>query len=972
MGIRKFKFVSPGISVQEIDNSQLPKIADKIGPVVIGRARRGPALRPVKVESFSEFIEIFGNPIPGGESGDVWRNGNFVGPSYGTYAAQGWLKNNSPLTYVRLLGAQHEDAATAGEAGWETKDSSGNANGIGVLDSDGGAYGLFLINSSSHGTLAVSGAGDTTPQTGTLAAIFYLNEGSIVLSGTYAGGTASGTGSALLVKSVGNQKEFKAIIRNGSSTETEITTFNFNKNSEKYIRKVFNTNPVLANPTVTTATNLKYYWLGQTFERQVDEYVTNSTAGEVFGVILGLKGDASTKEGSDFRFGMQAAQSGWVFCQDTQVVSGAANTYQPENMTKLFKFHCLDTGEGAQNNIKISIEEIKPSSNQVDPYGTFTVTIRKVEDSDNAVRVIEKFSQCNLNPNSNNYIGIKIGDKYISWDDNERRYREYGNYDNRSRFVRVELNSDVDNAAINPVLLPFGVYGPVCHKGFSLVSGSDKPQSFGSNNDASDFTGAFVRGNADIVRSVGNATEFFQPGTLVFTGAFVFPKLSLRATSSDGNLSNSTEAYFGLDTSISRGSTRFDPGYVDYVYPMPVGYNSFSANTSETEYSWIFSLDDLSGSGANTTNAIYVSGSRAAGTSLTAVDADNYKGVLDSGFDRFTFPIYGGFNGVDITESDPFNNADMEGATETTNYAFNSVKRAIDCVADPEVVECNILTMPGLTHEGLTSHILTVCEDRADCLGIIDLKGGFIPKTENNSGDSSTANRGDVTTVIDNLKARGINSSYGCAYYPWVQARDTIQGSTLWMPSSVVGLGTMASSENKSELWFAPAGFNRGGLTEGNAGIPVVGVRQKLTAKERDKLYEANINPIASFPSEGIVIFGQKTLQVTPSALDRINVRRLLIYIKKELSRMASRVLFDQNTKTTWNRFLGMVSPFMRSVQSRFGVQEFKIVLDETTTTPELIDRNIMYAQMFIKPTRSIEFIAIDLSIESSGVSFVD
>jgi phage tail sheath protein FI len=192
------------------------------------------------------------------------------------------------------------------------------------------------------------------------------------------------------------------------------------------------------------------------------------------------------------------------------------------------------------------------------------------------------------------------------------------------------------------------------------------------------------------------------------------------------------------------------------------------------------------------------------------------------------------------------------------------------------------------------------------------------------------------------------------------------------VPPSVVALGTFSSSQRKSELWFAPAGFTRGGLTEGSAGLPVIQTRQRLNSKERDDLYEANINPIATFPAEGIVIFGQKTLQVTPSALDRINVRRLMIYVKKEISRIAATTLFDQNVPATWNRFVGRAEPFLRSVQSRLGLTDFKIVLDSSTTTPELVDRNIMYAKIFLKPARAIEFIALDFVITNTGAGFED
>jgi phage tail sheath protein FI len=173
-------------------------------------------------------------------------------------------------------------------------------------------------------------------------------------------------------------------------------------------------------------------------------------------------------------------------------------------------------------------------------------------------------------------------------------------------------------------------------------------------------------------------------------------------------------------------------------------------------------------------------------------------------------------------------------------------------------------------------------------------------------------------------------------------------------------------------LWFAPAGFNRGGLTEGAAGIPITNVSERLISKDRDTLYEANINPIASFPSSGIVVFGQKTLQTRQSALDRINVRRLVIFMKKQISILSTRVLFEQNVPATWNRFKSLVEPFLANVKTDFGITDYKLILDETTTTPDLIDQNILYAKIMIKPARAIEYIAIDFVIASTGASFED
>ena len=170
--------------------------------------------------------------------------------------------------------------------------------------------------------------------------------------------------------------------------------------------------------------------------------------------------------------------------------------------------------------------------------------------------------------------------------------------------------------------------------------------------------------------------------------------------------------------------------------------------------------------------------------------------------------------------------------------------------------------------------------------------------------------------------------------------------------------------------WFAPAGFNRGGLSTGNAGVNVINILKKLTSAERDQLYPVNVNPIASFPNEGIVIFGQKTLQINKSALDRVNVRRLLLEVKRIIIGIANRLVFEQNTATTRQRFLSTVNPYLESVQQRQGLYAFRVVMDETNNTPDVIDRNIMKGAIFLQPTKTAEFIQIDFNILPTGATF--
>ena len=970
MSVKSFKFISPGIFINEIDNSQLPTLPDEVGPVVVGRTERGPGMRPVKVSSFSEYVQVFGNPIPGGAGGDVWRDGNYTAPTYAAYAAQAYLRNSNALTVVRLLGGQSSQVADggAGEAGYKVSGSNNDD-----IANNGGAYGLFMFPSASA----------ITPVTGVLAAVWYLNEGTIELSGTVRASTTIATGSAVLMKDLNSAgvtgagtTEFKVLIKSGSNatgvsaldsmTASVETTFNFDRSSSKYIRKVFNTNPTLINSDVTRRSQIETYWLGPTFEREVADNITGASHGIILGLdastVGGAAGSTLSGQAADFRFGFRAAQTPWIISQ-TLNSSGAG--FDANNMTKLFKFHTLDSGDDQQKRVKISISSIKASTNEFDPYGSFNVEIRDVRDNDNNPRVIERFTSVNLNPNHPKYIARVIGDQFIVWDDTERRYRTYGNFRNNSSIVRIEMNEDVEAAATDARLLPFGSFGPLRF----ATWGQQLSSSAGPSN-------TFVSGAGGIAfpfrHGVLNPFWFVEDGITTqgrITGTVNYPAIPLRVSASDGDIPDPTDAYFGIDTT-QNGNNRFEDSYIDIVRALPNAVDSFALGTG-TERSYIFTLDDLKSSNGGDTGevAVYSSGSRRAGTSFNSVSG-TYEQVLDMGYNRFTVPLHGGFDGLDVREKEPFNNTDLAGGTDTTNYAYYSIRRALDTVTDPENVEMNLLTVPGIYNSSVTDKVLEICESRGDALGIIDIDSGYVPQTENT--ESQQTNAGTVSTAVSNLSARGINSSYGACYYPWVQIRDTISDSLLFVPPSVVALGTLSSAQRNSELWFAPAGFTRGGLTEGSAGVPVIQTRARLTSKERDDLYEANINPIATFPAEGIVIFGQKTLQVTPSALDRINVRRLMIFIKKEISRIAATILFDQNVPATWNRFLSRVDPFLRSVQSRLGLTDYRVVLDETTTTPELVDRNVMYAKIFLKPARAIEFIALDFVITRTGAGFED
>ena len=994
---RKFRFVSPGIFLNEIDQSQIPALPENIGPVIIGRSEKGPGMTPTTVSSFSEFVEKFGNPIPGrGGTLDVWRDGNYASPTYAAYAAQAYLRAGvGPVTFMRLMGTQSPNVAAGGYAGWTTTNTPDSE-----IIANGGPYGLFVFP---------SGTGDNA---GTLAAVWYMHSGSVpVLSGNTVGpnnGSNGFQGTSFVCKSDASG-QFRVKILRGStgSTVDEDITFSLSSTSENFIRKVFNTNPQLVNSTIEDSNNVKYYWLGETYERYLTDNSLDSAAVR-YGTILALVSGTTEYGNHEQQMPYRDAHTGWFFSQN---LSADTSSYAYDTQQKLFKFVGINGhGQWLQNNVKVSIANIKASNNDNVKYGTFDVLVRKVTDSDLKPVVLERFSNCTLDPGSQDYIAVKIGDMYKDWDNTEKRYREYGNYPNRSDYIRVYMNETVDNGGTNSEMLPFGVYGPPRFPAWSSTVSGSNDEGIGFVNGTGYAMGSgSIAGNIQAkLHTDGHGQEAWANSFLFAgsalpkeydvgfgTASITYPAVATRISASSDGANPTTNAYYGLHTGKSTTSTVHDAGYGDYLRAF--GKNIISdSNWADTfgegtlpgglEYQWRFSLDEVvvvSGSGFSTsapTNAIedayFESGSYQMGGAWNAANslgngAANYKNVLDSKVNRFTSPLFGGFDGLDITERDPFRNTRVDDAeNETTNYTYYTLRRAIDTVADPEVVATNAICIPGITNESITKYIIDTCETRADALAVIDVKGGFQPRHESNSAISSR--RGDLDAVLSNIKARNLNSSYGCAYYPWVKVRDDVNGTFLDVPPSVVALGVFANTERAADVWFAPAGFQRGGLSQGAGGLPVVGVETKLTSRNRDDLYDVNINPIASFPAEGIVVFGQKTLQATQSALDRINVRRLLIFVKRGISRISSTTLFQPNVTATWNSFKSRSDNFLSDVKVRFGVDDFRVVLDETTTTPDLIDRNIMYAKIFIKPTRAIEFIAIDFVITRSGASFED
>ena len=260
-----------------------------------------------------------------------------------------------------------------------------------------------------------------------------------------------------------------------------------------------------------------------------------------------------------------------------------------------------------------------------------------------------------------------------------------------------------------------------------------------------------------------------------------------------------------------------------------------------------------------------------------------------------------------------------------------------------------LIITPGLTknfHSSTVTSFITNAEERGDHFYIMDLVGY------------------NATLLTPTNQAAGLDTNYAGSYWPWVQVVSQETGKLVFVPASTIMAGVYAFNDNVSAEWFAPAGLNRGGLGG------VIQAERKLSPSNRDTLYAGKVNPIATFPNVGVTAFGQKTLQQKASALDRINVRRLLISLKRYIGNVAKTLIFEQNTTITRNRFLSQVTPYLESVQQRQGLYAFKVVMDETNNTPDIIDRNQLVGKIFLQPTRTAEFILLDFNIMPTGVEF--
>jgi hypothetical protein len=689
----------------------------------------------------------------------------------------------------------------------------------------------------------------------------------------------------------------------------------------KYISKVFGSSN-FAKPRTTVPLFVE------------ERYQTLLTYGYRKGFIRGLNCNLTALP--DARQQTDATSIAWYLEKYQSPTSPwVVSELRGNKVYNLFKFTTIADGDSANTEVKISIANISFNN------GTFDVLVRDFYDSDSAPVVLEKFTNCNMNPNDNSFIAKKVG----SID---------GEYELNSKYVMLELNEDAPIDA-----LPCGFLG------------------FNSR----DYAG--VKSPFPIIK-----TKYDYPGEVVYNPPFGLASGADDSTRSGGD--NVRRTYLGISDSIGIDANFF--GYKGKQLPLDVGNDTTGDEWSTRTKGFHMDIDANSILIPNTfttsgTPAFYV------GDATFTKDPDSESSPYYRLYSRkFSFLVQGGFDGWDIyreyrTNGDTFvlgRNGYLHGAAVSIKYpaatgwgAFKQIsvgdnsedwantdyyayKLGQRTFSNPEAVNINVFVTPGidyLNNSDLVESAIDMIEnDRADSLYICTTPdyNMFVPST----GDQS-----DLIypqRAVDNLDQIGVDSNYTATYYPWVLTRDSVNNTQIYLPATAEVTRNLALTDNIAFPWFAAAGYTRGIVN-------AVKARRKLTQEDRDTLYQGRINPIATFSDVGTVIWGNKTLQIRQSALDRINVRRLLLQARKLISAVSVRLLFEQNDAKVRQDFLDAVNPILDAIRRDRGLYDFRVTVSSDAAD---LDRNQMTGKIYIKPTKSLEFIDITFYITPTGASF--
>lgn len=602
----------------------------------------------------------------------------------------------------------------------------------------------------------------------------------------------------------------------------------------------------------------------------------------------------------------------------------------------LFRFITISDGNSANREVKVSIVNISFNN------GTFDVIVRAFNDTDANPSVLEKFTNCSLDISQNSYIGKKIG-------------TSNGEFELKSRYIMVELNED---APIDALPCGFRGYQTRQYKTFKsphliFKTKYDKPGDVLYNP-------PFGTANGDnLTRSGGDNVRKTYLGVSNTVGIDV-DFFSYKGKQNPSDLATATESsswsYLTKGYHMDSGAT---------VVTIPAGY------TTSGESAFYVGETSFRTEPSSETDPYYKLNAR----KFTLAPSGGFDGwdiyrEYRTNADRYTLGNTGFLKGAAPSPTypagtgwgafKPISGPDKQNWANTDYYAYLWGQYTF---ANPEAVNINIFTTPGIDYvnnSNLVEEAIDLVEtDRADSVYICTTPDYqmFVPTTANFTTDFIYPEE-----IVDNLEETGIDSNYTATYYPWILTRDSVNNTQIYLPPTAEVVRNLALTDNIAFPWFASAGYTRG-LVNG------IKARKKLTQDDRDILYKGRVNPIATFSDVGTVIWGNKTLQVRESALDRLNVRRLLLQARKLISAVAVRLLFEQNDDQVRQEFLDSVNPILDSIRRDRGLIDFRVVVQNT---PEDLDANQLVGKIYLKPTRALEFIDIEFLITPTGASFED
>ena len=1037
-------FRSPGFFEREVDLTQRTVQIEGVPAGIVGTSTLGPAFVPVTLGSFIDFERKFGT-----------LSKDYFGP----FAVREWLKNRTAVTFVRVLGAGATDSVehigttetqgTVPNAGFvikgKTAASDNRHDGAvqfivashDVNQYESAGYPLYTDNDSFNTSSSIRLVRSMIlTATGSRVQLLDFNapyssvntSDDLAKISNYEGTSNDGLFKLVLSSALGStfgNDEGNAGIR--------IYTASLNPSNKHYIGNFLNKNPDLFHKEK----HLLYA------DFPVEDEIARVTYNASYGTVGVLSGSSAFSVSSgdtalSFRDAFGRFDTRYKSAKTTPFIS------QPygEKEYDLFHFESLDDGDIGNRRVKVSISNIRRSSNPKTKFGTFTVLVRDYNDTDTNPKVLEQYPLCTLNPSDENYVANKIGDMkvYFNFDassESERRINVEGKRPNRSSYVRIVMGDSVENRTVPQDALPFGFRGlPILKTNDNLTDddsvlpgGSFRSRLTGVTGSAGvpleSLTGSLMPPVPMRFKTTRGAIEkespafVGQPGGLEIADKRYYWGIQLEklplsgtignaitqpnASSTKNELLKSYSKFLGIQKLdvLATGSAADVMCNNKFTLAKVAFYNQIP--TSSTIESTIASI--ITGSAdEHMKQAAYIrngnietknytirdsvgSFQRATFATLAAARSEKYFNRFTD-YAKFTNIFYGGFDGLNILDkdnrlmNDRASSMDATGKANLANGSFthenlhvdsspgsgksnniiSSYRTAAKILTDPFVSRVNVIAIPGIKEPYVTDYVADLTRDYSQAIYLMD-----IPSYDNDGNRIHNVGASTLPSVqetVDAFDSRGIDNNYVATYFPDVVMDDVINRTSQTIPSSIAALKALGYNDSIAYPWFAPAGFNRGALND------VVNSKIRLNSEDRNILYESRINPIANFPNGGFVIFGQKTLQQDRSALDRVNVRRMLLEVKRIVADIANRMIFENNTPQTRAKFISQVTPLLGSIQAQQGIEQFKVIMDSSNNSEVDIEQNKLNGRIVLVPTRIAEFIAMDFIITNSGVSF--